>query len=169
MFNAIVFGTTSLESSFSVSLKQLPELEGKDDAASQPQALSTCVLFVFVIVVVCVFVVVDHYNQRLIQRGGRPRLKIKTNWVLFVNEFQLWLCQTATAGYVKITSVTGLEQINGYCGYTADNSSSEPDNCTDDDRSEIGFEGTQAYFCWLKTSKEYRIHQHGFVSGSNPQ
>ena len=51
---------------------------------------------------------------------------------------------TATAGYVKITTVTGLEQINGYCGYTADNSSSEPDNCTDDDRSEIGFEGTQA-------------------------
>ena len=31
----------------------------------------------------------------------------------------------ATAGYVKITTVTGLEQINGYCGYTAD-SSSEP-------------------------------------------
>ena len=51
---------------------------------------------------------------------------------------------TATAGYVKITTVTGLEQINGYCGYTADNSSSEPDNCTDDNRSEIGFEGTQA-------------------------
>ena len=50
----------------------------------------------------------------------------------------------ATAGYVKITTVTGLEQINGYCGYTADNSSSEPDNCTDDNRSEIGFEGTQA-------------------------
>ena len=51
---------------------------------------------------------------------------------------------TSTAGYVKITTVTGLEQINGYCGYTADNSSSEPDNCTDDNRSEIGFEGTQA-------------------------
>ena len=51
---------------------------------------------------------------------------------------------TSTAGYVKVTTVTGLEQINGYCGYTADNSSSEPDNCTDDNRSEIGFEGTQA-------------------------
>ena len=51
---------------------------------------------------------------------------------------------TSTAGYIKVTTVTGLEQINGYCGYTADNSSSEPDNCTDDNRSEIGFEGTQA-------------------------
>ena len=51
---------------------------------------------------------------------------------------------TSTAGYVKVTTVTGLEQINGYCGYTADNSSSEPDNCTDDNRSEVGFEGTQA-------------------------
>ena len=49
---------------------------------------------------------------------------------------------TATAGYVKVTTVTGLEQINGYCGYTAD-SSSEPSDCTDDNRSEIGFEGTQ--------------------------
>ena len=27
---------------------------------------------------------------------------------------------TATAGFVKITTVTGLEQINGFCGYTAD-------------------------------------------------
>ena len=51
---------------------------------------------------------------------------------------------TATAGNVKITTVTGLEQINGYCGYTADNSSSEPSNCSDNNRSEIGFEGTQA-------------------------
>ncbi len=51
---------------------------------------------------------------------------------------------TATAGNVKITTVTGLEQINGYCGYTADNSSSEPSNCSDSNRSEIGFEGTQA-------------------------
>ena len=51
---------------------------------------------------------------------------------------------TATAGNVKITTVTGLEQINGFCGYTADNSSSEPSNCSDNNRSEIGFEGTQA-------------------------
>jgi len=51
---------------------------------------------------------------------------------------------TATAGNVKITTVTGLEQINGFCGYTADNSSSEPEDCADDNRSEIGFEGTQA-------------------------
>ncbi|MDA7807724.1 autotransporter domain-containing protein, partial [Candidatus Pelagibacter sp.] len=51
---------------------------------------------------------------------------------------------TATAGFVKITTVTGLEQINGFCGYTADNSSSEPEDCADDNRSEIGFEGTQA-------------------------
>ncbi|MDA7489712.1 autotransporter domain-containing protein [Candidatus Pelagibacter ubique] len=51
---------------------------------------------------------------------------------------------TATAGFVKITTVTGLEQINGFCGYTADNSSSEPSNCSDNNRSEIGFEGTQA-------------------------
>ena len=50
---------------------------------------------------------------------------------------------TATAGFVKITTVTGLEQINGFCGYTAD-SSSEPTDCKDNDRSEIGFEGTQA-------------------------
>ena len=50
---------------------------------------------------------------------------------------------TATAGFVKVTTVTGLEQINGFCGYTAD-SSSEPTDCTDNDRSEIGFEGTQA-------------------------
>ncbi|MDA7695529.1 autotransporter domain-containing protein [Candidatus Pelagibacter sp.] len=50
---------------------------------------------------------------------------------------------TATAGNVKITTVTGLEQINGFCGYTAD-SSSEPTDCKDNDRSEIGFEGTQA-------------------------
>ena len=50
---------------------------------------------------------------------------------------------TATAGNVKITTVTGLEQINGFCGYTA-NSSSEPEDCADDNRSEIGFEGTQA-------------------------
>ncbi len=49
----------------------------------------------------------------------------------------------ATAGFVKITTVSGLEQINGYCGYTAD-SSSEPSNCADDNRSEIGFEGTQS-------------------------
>ena len=33
---------------------------------------------------------------------------------------------TATAGYVKVTTVTGLEQIHGLCGYTSD-SSSEPD------------------------------------------
>ncbi len=45
---------------------------------------------------------------------------------------------TATAGNVKITTVTGLEQINGFCGYTADNSSSEPSNCSDNNRSEIG-------------------------------
>ena len=51
---------------------------------------------------------------------------------------------TATAGFVKITTVTGLEQINGFCGYTADNSSSEPANCSADNRTEIGFEGTQA-------------------------
>ena len=51
---------------------------------------------------------------------------------------------TATAGFVKITTVTGLEQINGFCGYTADNSSSEPANCSNDNRTEIGFEGTQA-------------------------
>jgi hypothetical protein len=51
---------------------------------------------------------------------------------------------TATAGFVKITTVTGLEQINGFCGYTADNSSSEPANCSNDSRTEIGFEGTQA-------------------------
>jgi len=50
---------------------------------------------------------------------------------------------TATAGNVKITTVTGLEQINGYCGYTADNSSSEPSNCSDNNRLDIGFEGTQ--------------------------
>ena len=49
----------------------------------------------------------------------------------------------ATAGFVKITTVSGLEQINGYCGYTAD-SNSEPSNCADDNRSEIGFEGTQS-------------------------
>ena len=49
----------------------------------------------------------------------------------------------ASAGFVKITTVSGLEQINGYCGYTA-NSSSEPSNCADDNRSEIGFEGTQS-------------------------
>ena len=51
---------------------------------------------------------------------------------------------TATAGFVKITTFAGLEQINGFCGYTADNSSSEPEDCADNDRSEIGFEGTQA-------------------------
>ena len=51
---------------------------------------------------------------------------------------------TATAGFVKIITFAGLEQINGYCGYTADNSSSEPEDCADNDRSEIGFEGTQA-------------------------
>ncbi|MDA9985491.1 autotransporter domain-containing protein [Candidatus Pelagibacter sp.] len=50
---------------------------------------------------------------------------------------------TATAGYVKVTTVTGLEQIHGLCGYTSD-SSSAPSNCTDNDRSEIGFQGTQA-------------------------
>jgi hypothetical protein len=50
---------------------------------------------------------------------------------------------TTTAGYVKVTTVTGLEQIHGLCGYTAD-SSSVPTNCTDSDRSEIGFQGTQA-------------------------
>jgi hypothetical protein len=51
---------------------------------------------------------------------------------------------TATAGFVKIIAFAGLEQINGFCGYTADNSSSEPEDCADNDRSEIGFEGTQA-------------------------
>ncbi|MDB9986606.1 autotransporter domain-containing protein [Candidatus Pelagibacter sp.] len=51
---------------------------------------------------------------------------------------------TATAGFVKIITFAGLEQINGFCGYTADNSSSEPEDCADNDRSEIGFEGTQA-------------------------
>jgi len=51
---------------------------------------------------------------------------------------------TATAGNVKITTFAGLEQINGFCGYTADNSSSEPEDCADNNRSEIGFEGTQA-------------------------
>ncbi|MDA7781621.1 autotransporter domain-containing protein [Candidatus Pelagibacter sp.] len=51
---------------------------------------------------------------------------------------------TATAGFVKISTFAGLEQINGFCGYTADNSSSEPEDCADNDRSEIGFEGTQA-------------------------
>jgi len=50
---------------------------------------------------------------------------------------------TTTAGYIKVTTVTGLEQIHGLCGYTAD-SSSVPTNCTDNDRSEIGFQGTQA-------------------------
>ena len=50
---------------------------------------------------------------------------------------------TTTAGYIKVTTVTGLEQIHGLCGYTAD-SSSVPTNCTDSDRSEIGFQGTQA-------------------------
>ena len=35
---------------------------------------------------------------------------------------------TATAGFVKIITFAGLEQINGYCGYTADNSSSEPED-----------------------------------------
>ena len=34
---------------------------------------------------------------------------------------------TATAGFVKITTFAGLEQINGFCGYTADDPSSEPD------------------------------------------
>ncbi|WP_415275344.1 autotransporter domain-containing protein [Candidatus Pelagibacter sp. Uisw_116] len=50
---------------------------------------------------------------------------------------------TATAGYVKVTTVTGLEQIHGLCGYTSD-SNSVPTNCSDNDRSEIGFQGTQA-------------------------
>jgi len=50
---------------------------------------------------------------------------------------------TTTAGYVKVTTVTGLEQIHGLCGYTSD-SNSVPTNCSDNDRSEIGFQGTQA-------------------------
>ena len=41
---------------------------------------------------------------------------------------------TTTAGYIKVTTVTGLEQIHGLCGYTAD-SSSVPTNCTYNDRS----------------------------------
>ena len=51
---------------------------------------------------------------------------------------------TTTAGFIKITDTTGLEQINGFCDYTFDNPSSEPTNCSDNNRSEIGFEGTQA-------------------------
>tara|TARA_B110000444_G_scaffold242441_1_gene259767 strand:+ start:3877 stop:6105 length:2229 start_codon:yes stop_codon:yes gene_type:complete len=51
---------------------------------------------------------------------------------------------TTTAGFIKITNTTGLEQINGFCDYIADNPSSEPTNCSDNNRSEIGFEGTQA-------------------------
>ena len=53
---------------------------------------------------------------------------------------------TGTAGKIKILTFAGLEQKTGYCGYTADDASSEPSDCAGDsiDATDgIGFEGTQ--------------------------
>jgi len=54
---------------------------------------------------------------------------------------------TGTAGSIKILTYAGLEQRTGYCGYTADDDSSEPADCAGDsiDATDgIGFEGSQA-------------------------
>jgi len=54
---------------------------------------------------------------------------------------------TGTAGKIKILTFAGLEQKTGYCGYTADDASSEPSDCAGDSINAtdgIGFEGTQA-------------------------
>ena len=54
---------------------------------------------------------------------------------------------TGTAGNIKILTYAGLEQRTGYCGYTADDDSSEPADCAGDsiDATDgIGFEGSQA-------------------------
>ena len=54
---------------------------------------------------------------------------------------------TGTAGKIKILTYAGLEQRTGYCGYTADNDSSEPADCAGDSieaTDGIGFEGSQA-------------------------
>ena len=54
---------------------------------------------------------------------------------------------TGTAGKIKILTFDGLEQKTGYCGYTADDASSEPSDCAGDSINAtdgVGFEGTQA-------------------------
>ena len=54
---------------------------------------------------------------------------------------------TGTAGKLKILTFAGLEQKTGYCGYTADDASSEPSDCAGDSINAtdgVGFEGTQA-------------------------
>ena len=54
---------------------------------------------------------------------------------------------TGTAGKIKILTFDGLEQKTGYCGYTADDASSEPSDCAGNSINAtdgVGFEGTQA-------------------------
>ena len=55
----------------------------------------------------------------------------------------LLVTAVASAGNVKVTLTSDIDQANGYCGYTADDTA-DADDCSGSSLTEIGFSGTQS-------------------------